>query len=261
MVWGDCLLPQISTTYEQPGGFMSVTKITMTGVDEHTDLHQLIATSEAHPVVEWGFLYSPKLQGEPGRFPSTYFLKKTLALAPSSVQIALHICGKGVDDLLTEEPEVVNLVEKLGARNGRLQLNFNYRKRHVDLQDLAIFITSNPNLQVITQIHAGNVDVQPGLFNILGFAPTNHAMLFDASGGRGQVATILEAPKYGIHCGYAGGIGPDNVVERVTAINAIVGGLDTWVDMESSLRTTTDGTDWFDLQKCQAILNAFEQQA
>jgi hypothetical protein len=246
-------------TKEQPGGFMSVTKITMTGVDEHTDFHQLVALSNANPNVEWGFLYSPKLQGEHGRFPSTYFLKKTLALAPSSVQIALHICGKGVDDLLTEEPEVTNLVEKLAVRSGRLQLNFNHRKRPVDLQALATFIADHPTLPVITQIHGGNLEVQPELFKILGFAPANHEMLFDASGGRGQVATILEAPRYGIHCGYAGGIGPENIVERVTAINAIVGDLDTWVDMESSLRTTTDGTDWFDMQKCQATLTALKE--
>ena len=237
---------------------MPVTKITLTGVDENTDLLQLAAISKANPV-EWGFLYSPKLQGEPGRFPSTYFLKKTLALAPSSVQIALHICGKGVDDLLTEEPEVTNLVEKLAARNGRLQLNFNHRKRPVDLPALAKFITSHPSLPVITQIHNGNLDVQPGLFEILGFTPANHAMLFDASGGRGQLSTTLESPRYGIHCGYAGGIGPENIVERVTAINTFVGDLDTWVDMESSLRTTTDGTDWFDLQKSQDTLNAFGQ--
>ena len=238
---------------------MPVTDVTFTGVDEHTDLHQLIALSNANPNVEWGFLYSPSQQGNPGRYPSTYFLKKTLALAPSSVRIALHICGSGVDELLTAEPVVTTLVEKLAARTGRLQLNFNHRKRPVDLQALAHFITGNPSLQVITQIHGGNIDVQPGLFNILGFAPANHAMLFDASGGRGQVATTLEAPQFGIPCGYAGGIGADNVIERISAINAMVGDLDTWIDMESSLRTTTGATDWFDLQKCMITLNAFKQ--
>lgn len=237
---------------------MPVTKITLTGVDENTDLRLLGHLSETHPV-EWGFLYSPKQQGEPGRFPSTYFIKKALALAPSSVHIALHVCGKGVNDVLTAEPVATALVELLTARSGRLQLNFNHRKRPVDLPALAKFITSNQNLPVITQIHNGNSEVQPGLFKILGITPTNHQMLFDASGGRGQVATILEAPRYGIHCGYAGGIGPDNIVERVTTINGMVGGLDTWIDMESSLRTTTGDTDWFDLQKCQATLDAFQE--
>ncbi len=238
---------------------MSVTKMTMTGVDENTDLHQLIALSNVNPNVEWGLLYSPHQQGEPGRFPSTYFLKKTLALAPSSVQIALHICGQGVDDVLTAEPVATALMALLTARSGRLQLNFNHRKRPVDLPALAKFITGNPNLPIITQIHNGNSEVQPGLFKILGFAPTNHQMLFDASGGRGHVATTLEAPRYGIPCGYAGGIGPDNIVERVTTINAIVGNLNAWVDMESSLRTTTGDTDWFDLKKCQATLDAFQE--
>jgi hypothetical protein len=237
---------------------MPVTKITLTGVDENTDLRLLGPLSENHPV-EWGFLYSPKQQSEPGRYPSIYFLKKAFALLPPSLHIALHICGKGVNDILTAEPVATALVELLAQRNGRLQLNFNHRKRPVDLPALAKFITCNPNLPVITQIHNGNSEVQPGLFKILGFAPTNHQMLFDASGGRGQVATILEAPRYGIHCGYAGGIGPDNIVERITAINTFVGDLDTWIDMESSLRTTTGDTGWFDLQKCRATLDAFQE--
>ncbi|CDQ10685.1 conserved protein of unknown function [Acidithiobacillus ferrivorans] len=237
---------------------MPVTKITLTGVDENTDLRLLGPLSETHPV-EWGFLYSPKQQGEPGRYPSIYFLKKAFALLPPSLHISLHICGKGVNDILTAEPVATALVELLAQRNGRLQLNFNHRKRPVDLPALAKFITCNPNLPVITQIHNGNSEVQPGLFKILGTAPTNHQMLFDASGGRGQVATILEAPRYGVHCGYAGGIGPDNIVERITAINTFVGDLDTWIDMESSLRTTTGDTDWFDLQKCRATLKTFQE--
>ena len=237
---------------------MSVTKITLTGVDERTDLLQLAAISEANPV-EWGFLYSPKQQGEPGRYPSIYFIRRALALLPTSVQTAIHACGKGVGDILSGDPLATALVELLTARSGRLQLNFNHRKRPIDIPAMATFIADHPNLPVITQIHGGNLAVQPELFKILGFDPANHEMLFDASGGRGQVATILEAPRYGIHCGYAGGIGPDNIVERVTAINGIVGRLNTWIDMESSLRTTTDGTDWFDLQKCQDTLNAFGQ--
>ncbi|MDA8153168.1 MAG: hypothetical protein M0003_10730 [Acidithiobacillus sp.] len=238
---------------------MPVTKITLTGVDENTDLNQLVALSKDYPEVEWGFLYSPKQKGGPQRYPSVYFLKKALALLPSPVKAALHVCGKEVNNILTSEPVATALVDFLSARSGRLQLNFNHRKRPVDLQALARFISDHPRLAVITQIHDGNADVQPELFKILGFAPANHALLFDASGGRGQVATILEAPRYGIHCGYAGGIGPDNIVERVTAINSMVGRLDTWIDMESSLRTTTAGIDWLDLKKCQATLEAFKE--
>lgn len=239
---------------------MPVTKITMTGVDENTNFHKLVAISKDNSEVEWGFLYSPKQQGGPGRYPSVYFLKKALALLPSPVQTALHVCGKGVNDILTGEPVATALVDVLSARSGRLQLNFNHRKRPVDLQALVRFISDHPRLQVITQIHDGNSDVQPGLLKILGSTPANHALLFDSSGGRGQVATLLEAPRYGIHCGYAGGIGPDNIIERVTSINAVVGNLDTWIDMESSLRTITDGTGRFDLQKCLTTIERFQTQ-
>ncbi|MEI7997808.1 MAG: hypothetical protein WCH01_23235, partial [Methylococcaceae bacterium] len=43
---------------------------TLTGVDEKTSLMQIAELSERFPFVEWGFLYSPKRQGNPGRYPS-----------------------------------------------------------------------------------------------------------------------------------------------------------------------------------------------
>lgn len=236
---------------------MAITKITMTGVDENTDLRRLAALSKIEPNVEWGFLYSPKQQGCPGRYPSIDFLKEAFSALPRTVKIALHVCGKGVSDLFAGEPVVHALVDSLSARSGRLQLNFNHRKSPVDLHSLAKFLSDHPSLPVITQIHDGNTDVQPELFKILGLTPKNHELLFDSSGGRGKVATSLEAPRYGIHCGYAGGIGPENIRERIAAINEVVGNLDTWIDMESSLRTLEDGTDRFDLQKCLAVIEAY----
>ena len=57
-------------------------------------------------------------------------------------------------------------------------------------------------------------------------------------------------------CGYAGGIGPGNIRNVLKDIaEATEGVVPTWIDMESSLRTTrTGGADVFDLDKCRACI-------
>ena len=236
---------------------MSITSVTFTGVDEKTDIDQLVALSKENPRVEWGFLYSPKRQGTPGRFPSVRFMAHAFDTLPSYVKVALHVCGNGVDNLLAGDSVASSLVDQVVARSGRLQLNFNHRKKPVDLHRLAALIAFHDRLPVITQIHGGNSGVRDGLLDIFRSPPKNHEMLFDASGGRGQIAVVLEPPLSGVCCGYAGGIGPENMDERVRSINAIVGELPTWIDMESSLRTTSDA-DLFDLEKCKSVLSVFQ---
>jgi phosphoribosylanthranilate isomerase len=41
----------------------------------------------------------------------------------------------------------------------------------------------------------------------------------------------------GVKCGYAGGIGPDNIREQIIKVNQIVGDVDTWIDMETLIRS------------------------
>ena len=104
---------------------MHLTHCTLTGVDEKTALHELIDLSVEHPIAEWGFLYSPKRQGQPGRYPSVAMLSKSFSYLPAYVRVALHVCGQGVPDLLTGESTVSGLVAMVGERSGRVQLNFN----------------------------------------------------------------------------------------------------------------------------------------
>ena len=73
------------------------------------------------PVVEWGFLYSPKRQGQPGRYPSVNFLCKSFQELPVHVRVALHICGSGVLQLIEGELVVNELVQLAGQRVGNGQ--------------------------------------------------------------------------------------------------------------------------------------------
>ena len=77
-------------------------------------------------------------------------------------------------------------------------------------------------------------------------------MLFDSSGGRGIRRAQWPTPLSGVRCGYAGGLGPENLRLEMPRI-AAVAGPDYWVDMENSLR---DADDHFSVDKARLALNA-----
>ena len=86
-------------------------------------------------------------------------------------------------------------------------------------------------------------------------SPSNLSVLNDASMGLGVLIahfdpppSVVEVPK---GCGYAGGIGPLNIVEVLESIKQVANGRAVWVDMESSLRRVdSNGVDVFDVDKC-----------
>jgi len=223
-----------------------LTHITLTGVDDHTNLAELANLSERFPLVEWGFLYSPKRQGHGGRYPSVATLLNAFRTLPDTVRIALHVCGAGVPNLLANEAEVTGLVEAVAARGGRVQLNFSQSRGGIDLDALSTLLDRYPSLKVITQHNDANEGVWKRL---CGHA--NYVALFDSSGGRGVERSAWPAPLHGIHCGYAGGLGPDNLAMELTRIRAAASGHPHWIDMEGKLRTEDDT---FDLQRAEACL-------
>ena len=75
------------------------------------------------------------------------------------------------------------------------------------------------------------------------------AMLLDKSGGQG-IDTPIGAPAYApkVHLGFAGGINPDNVIDKMREITRLHVGR-FWIDMESGVRTD----DRFDLDKVEDV--------
>lgn len=232
---------------------MNLTHCTLTGVDESTDLQKVVHLSVEFPLIEWGFLYSPKRQGQPGRYPSISMLRRSLANLPLVARCALHICGRGVSDLLEGEAVAIGLVDLVEARGGRVQLNFNHTKEPIDLQALWRLLLAHPSLTLITQHNEGNQNLWTELG--AGFF-VNHAALFDTSGGRGVLATEWPAP-LPISCGYAGGLSGANLCAELSRIADKVGERDTWVDMEGSLRShDAGGQDWLNLEACKHAIEA-----
>lgn len=232
---------------------LNLTHCTLTGVDETVGMDRIADLSKDFPLVEWGFLYSPKRQGQPGRYPPVGLLARNFQVLPAHVRVALHVCGDGVPNLIagagnSSERQLLDLV---AARGGRVQLNFSQRRKPVDLDALAKVMARYPDTVFITQENAANTGVWEALRDL---GAHNHAVLFDGSGGRGLTCTVWPQPAP-ISCGYAGGLGPDNIQTELLKIAAVADGLDTWIDMEGKLRVTgLDGVDRFDLDACGVCL-------
>lgn len=224
-----------------------LTHITMTGVDDHTDLTSLAVLSDRYQLAEWGFLYSPKRQGQGWRYTSVETLHYALLSLPEYVRVALHVCGAGVPNLLAGEPVVSGLVESVAARAGRIQLNFNQARDNIDLDMLTALLERFPSLKIIIQHNESNETVWERLCG----SHANFIALFDSSGGRGIERSAWPTPLPGIRCGYAGGLGPNNLAKTLPRIFAAAGGHPHWIDMEGKLRRQDDV---FDLQLAEACL-------
>lgn len=204
--------------------------ITLTGVDERTDLRRLVELSERY-LVEFALLVGDSRNGTRHRYPSFDFLQKFVRL---KCRKALHLCGQYAAAINSRSVGPVRWIYPLLRDVDRIQVN-----SREPITEAIEAMLGGYGVQTIAQCRG---DQFPRGYSHLSW-------LFDRSGGRG-VAPESWPPFPGRLVGYAGGIGLDNIASVIEAINADGG---YWLDMETSLRTPDD---WFDLDKCELILQA-----
>lgn len=196
-------------------------RITLTGADERTDIKALRQLVDTFPAVELGLLYTAKPEGRP-RYPSRDWLVQ--AAEALSGRVAIHVCGGGarrelleggMADLLKHAPRV--------QVNGAMKVE--------EAEKAAALVGT-----LITQHNELNL-------KLLNVQAQNHALLIDASGGRGISPTGWVAPKTDKLVGFAGGIGPDNLTTEYLRISEVAK-VGAWSDMEGKLRFE----DWFSIQ-------------
>lgn len=201
--------------------------ITFTGVDERTSIGEMADLAQQYPI-EWGVLFSQTRQGADNRYPDHDFIERLLA---TEMRFSAHLCGQYARFIM--DGREISQPVRLDAFS-RIQVN------HPD---------PDPNriLKIKTQtgtIRAGvrrigqcNREVFPQI--------TAVDWLFDKSGGTGVSPDFW--PRHpGRRVGYAGGIGPDNVLAVLKAIGATG---PYWIDMETKVRTS----DRFDLGLCREV--------
>lgn len=218
-----------------------ITRVTITGADESIQPNDLIKLSEKFPFVEWGILYSAK-RGRP-RFPSDDWINK---LADVPVALSLHLCGQPVRNFIKDGLGPQDWTDEMWALFQRVQLNF-HAIPHSASERMIDGFKVNPTKEFIFQFD----DVNNHLIESAIKEGCNVSSLFDKSGGAGILPNKWPALK-NWPCGYAGGLGPENLKEQIEIIENIVGDTSIWIDMETRVRSNQD--QLFDLHKVYTCL-------
>jgi len=245
------------------------------GADDSVHPHLLGLISQAYPFVEFGILFRPDKEGTP-RYASRAWVNRLSVVATARMMqpqqqqhnskfcLAAHLCASRVNEVLDGNDDFVSSLKGLGFQ--RVQINAT-AVNGVDTSQLGKSV--EPLLQLINKhvelefIIQQNEETRPLWENILaktsamdGSLPLNMTMLVDESKGTGTLATRWPSPPQEFDIGYAGGIGPDNIIQVLEQVSDAAKGRDIWIDMESSLRSIKNDKDVFDLDKCYAVIDA-----
>lgn len=229
---------------------MILTRVTITGADDNTDIHRLFDLSDEFPNIEWGILIYPDKEGKP-RYPTEEWRRNLMRWKPRFVKVAGHLCGSAVSNFFGknsyEENQNYNVYD-------RIQLNFRYDKKDPEGKTNRIhnyLFMSDIETKVIIQQNVNNAEFIPILKDRLD-PSWRPQILFDASGGKGKVMSGIQQPIEGFKCGYAGGISPENVT---TILHDLIFRLpkyeEIWIDMETGVRTDNQ----FDLKKVRSVMD------
>jgi hypothetical protein len=216
-------------------------KVTFTGVDNKTNIEDLVILTNKYPFVEFGVLVSKSvLVGDiENRFPHLGILKK---MKLRGLNLSCHVCGSVARDIVKHNDwsGFYKLLGKDIEVFDRFQLNVSGIKHfstNIEFPtDKTFIIQLNNNLDLY--------NTYKHLPNVLGFQ--------DASGGKGVFyGNWMDSDGY---FGYAGGLNAQNVEDVIQDLLVVNNG-DFWIDMETSVRTN----GWFDVEKCEEILKICEK--
>lgn len=215
-----------------------LTRVTITGADDRTDPRALVALSCEFPFVEWGILHSAKRSGQ-ARYPSVDWRGRfDDARDVERVDVAVHLCGSLARRSLSGDL----YVNPLPACANRIQLNGWEPGAYTP----ALYEWSRSHgVEFVLQVRT--VDALQDAADEAA-AISSASALFDPSGGRGLEGFSYPVTPFGLRLGFAGGIGPDNVLDVIRAIGPR--GAPYWIDMESHVRTD----DVLDLAKVRRVL-------
>lgn len=258
------------------------------GADDSVNPNMLAMISQSYPFVEFGVLLRPDKEGQPRYASSAWVdrLKQVVAATNSSMTnasndqhrtpmrmaLAAHFCGSRVNEILQGDD---SFVATLVGTFQRIQINatavngvdmsyLSGAKIVTTLRAVACLIQKHPEMEFILQKNDETKPLWNGLLQMnsdetgpLGSLPANMSMLVDDSKGTGVSSTTpWPTPPETYKIGYAGGIGPSNIQQVLVDVIEAGSGMAIWIDMESKLRSTKNGKDVFDLDKCYEVIDA-----
>lgn len=226
---------------------MNLKRVTITGADDSTDEMALVNLSRRFPFVEWGILVSKRQEGS-YRFPSRAWIDRFTSLAHlHKLHTSAHVCGVWVRKMFTGDLDWMDLPTIIQVCE-RVQIN-THAEQHISTTGLLASLAQEREKEFIFQ--------WDGVNNHLTYAAHAYgykvSALFDTSGGAGILPKEWPAPAKQFWCGYAGGLGPQNVVQQIGRIRAVCD-KPFWIDMERRVRTQDDSA--LDLQAVTSVLEA-----
>lgn len=240
---------------------MKLKVVTFTGADDTVNHQDLIEVTKKFPdiSIEWGILFSPKRVGTE-RYPSKEWISQ---LPGNGLNLVAHLCGDYVHELGrlrgTSESHVPQWIQDFPDQheyfrgvqinsghqppNGFLETEYIRSMKY--LRDKAIIVQSDGNkLAHYFLLETSGFDVLP---------------LVDSSGGNGKEAVFTEPSYLDCKWGFAGGINPDNVVEKVLNIMEVYRG-NFWIDMETGVRSVSSmEKSVFDMKKVESVLTQIQE--
>lgn len=226
---------------------MKLKYVTITGVDERTDLDRLQELGQKYPFAEFGVLLSYDWSVNGHRFPHTDILR---ALKGRGLNLSAHFCGKMAIDVMNHDLfKVYNVGKGYLDIFRRCQLNLNASGHFDELRKVRPFLNIE---EIIIQMH------YPEFLErfLEGELPNRASYLLDASAGRGIDTPIRIVTHPNVHVGYAGGISPDNVETKLRTLLDHESDDVFWIDMETLVRTEDE---WLDLDKVERVLSICDQ--
>lgn len=221
---------------------MKINKVTFTGADERTKQKNLYKMFEKHPKIEWGILLS-KNNGR-ARYPGTNWIEDLVGEYPS-LPISFHFCGEYVKEMISGDFAKLELPFIKGS--SRIQINFHNN----DILDCSGFLEKikKMNNQFIFQVNDKSLFV----YEEAKIQCNNVFPLFDKSAGTGT--TPDSWPISNGYAGYAGGLGPDNLLEELSRINLVSN--EVWIDFETKVRNNFDEFDLNIVETCYQIASRY----
>lgn len=240
--------------------------ITLTGADNSVHADDLFTVSKDFPFVEWGILLSRRQGGNP-RFPSIEWLDD-LGMSyyyeeNQQAKFSLHLCGQYVREILRGEDKFANeLGTDVWDIFSRVQINTHGEDQQWDTEALAAVIAAHPEKQFIFQLDGFGKNEAMAKSMSFEYKLENIAFLCDRSHGAGIVPYGWPIPPLSnVDTGYAGGLGPDNILHMHSNIQSAIQSRtdfkkDYWIDMETKLRSGDhiNPDEKFDMEKCVQVL-------
>ena len=229
---------------------MKLQHITFTGIDGKTDLRELWDIQQEYPIVEFGVLVAKNWRENGNRYFNPSYLG---ALEERGLNLSAHLCGSIARAAVRGDWEPYrDWCKSFPYFFNRCQINI---ANSADNPESLIILDCARNFDeiILQQKDIRNVSLFRKSHKSQ-YGDPNISVLLDASGGQG-IDTDIEVMTGNFKVGYAGGINPDNVYDKLRYLltNDKVG--DFWIDMESGVRTD----DWFDTNKVRKVLEEYER--